>query len=83
MEPENLVLTAMKKAEGNDNRIVIRFYEAEGNESTARIQLSIPIRKAWRASLIEYDEEPIKPTPEGSLEFTVKPWEIVTIKVEV
>jgi len=83
LEPSNLILTAMKKAEGDDSRIVIRFYEAEGNESTARIQLSKPIRKAWRASLIEYDEEPLRPSADGSLEFSVKPWEIVTIKVAV
>ncbi|HUZ47662.1 MAG TPA: glycosyl hydrolase-related protein [Terriglobia bacterium] len=83
LEPANLVLTAMKKAEGSDNQIVIRFYEAEGNKTSARIKLAKPIRKAWRASLIEYDEGPIDPTPEGSLEFTVKPWEIVTIKLAV
>ncbi|HUZ47501.1 MAG TPA: glycosyl hydrolase-related protein [Terriglobia bacterium] len=83
LEPSNLVLTAMKKAEGNDDRIVIRFYEAEGNKSTARIRLFKPIRKAWRASLIEYDEESMRPKADGSLEFPVGPWEIVTIKVQV
>ncbi|HVA00647.1 MAG TPA: glycosyl hydrolase-related protein [Terriglobia bacterium] len=83
LEPSNLILTAMKKAEGNDNRIVIRFYEAEGNESTARIRLPKPIRKAWLASLIEYDEEPLQVSADGSVEFPVKPWEIVTIKVAV
>jgi alpha-mannosidase len=83
LEPSSLVLTAMKKAEGNDQRIVIRFYEAEGNESTARVELSKPIRQAWRASLIEYDEAPLQPLRDGRLEFLVKPWEIVTIKVAV
>jgi alpha-mannosidase len=83
LEPSNLILTAMKKAEGDDNRIVLRFYEAEGNESTARIRLPKSIRKAWRASLIEYDEEPLRPSEDGALEFPVKPWEIVTVKVAV
>ncbi len=80
IEPDNLVVTAMKKGE-DDDRIVIRFYEAEGNESTAHVRLPAPILRAWKTSLIEEDESAIQPLHDGSLEFTVRPWEIVTIKV--
>jgi alpha-mannosidase len=81
LEPQNLILTALKKSE-DDGRLVIRFYEAEGFETPARVSCAKPIAKAWRASLIEYDEEPLHPSADGSLQFSVKPWEIVTIKVE-
>ncbi|MDE3180962.1 MAG: hypothetical protein KGM47_15050 [Acidobacteriota bacterium] len=80
--PLNLVLTAMKKSE-DDDRIVVRFYEAEGFESEARIRLSRPIRQAWKASLIEEDEGPLTPHADGSLLLPVKPWEIVTLKIRV
>jgi alpha-mannosidase len=82
LEPHNLVLTALKKSE-DDDRIVLRFYEAEGDKTTARIALSRPIKKAWRASLIEEDELELKPRGDGSLELPVGPWEIVTLKLAV
>ena len=82
LDPANLILTAMKKAE-DDDRIVIRFYEAEGNKTTACIRLQAPIRQAWKASLIEEDEMAIHPFEDGSIRMEVAPWEIVTLKVAV
>ena len=82
LDPQNLVLTAMKKGE-DDDRIVLRFYEAEGNECRAQIRMPKPIRQAWRTSLIEEDQEPLPVVGDGRLEFAVKPWEIVTLKVAV
>ena len=82
LDPANLILTAMKKCE-DDNRILIRFYEAEGNRSTACIRLQVPIWQAWKASLIEDDEATIVPSENGSLRIVVSPWEIVTLKVAV
>jgi len=82
LDPHNLVLTAMKKGE-DDDRIVLRFYEAEGNECRAQIRMPKPIRQAWRTSLIEEDQEPLPVVGNGRLEFAVKPWEIVMLKVAV
>jgi alpha-mannosidase len=80
--PRNLVLTAMKKSE-DDDRIVVRFYEAEGNATVAHIKLDAPIRRAWKASLIEEDEEPIEPLADGTVRCAVGSWEIVTLKFAV
>ena len=80
IEPSNLVITAMKKSE-DDNRIVLRFYEAEGTEGYARIRFARPVKQAWRTNLIEDDEEPLSPLGDGSLQIAVKPWEIVTLKI--
>jgi alpha-mannosidase len=80
LDPPNLVLTALKKSE-DDERIVVRFYEAEGNECRARIGMSKPIRHAWRTSLIEEEQEPLQVLGDGRLEFAVRPWEIVTLMV--
>lgn len=79
LEPANLVLTALKKSE-DDDRLVLRFYEAEGFETPARIRFASPIKRAWRANLIEDDESPLEPLADGSLQIAVKPWEIVTLK---
>ena len=72
----------MKKSE-EDDRIVLRFYETEGDRSTARVKLSAPAPQASRSSLIEEDEEAIKPLPDGSIELAVGPWEIVTLKIAI
>jgi len=82
LDPSNLVLTAMKKSEDGE-RIVLRFYEAEGNECRAQIRLSKPVHQAWRSSLIEEDQEVLQPLGNGRLELAVRPWEIVTLKVAV
>jgi alpha-mannosidase len=82
LDPPNLILTAMKKSEDGDH-ITIRFYEAEGDISQARIQMPKSIRQAWKTNLIEENEEALQPLENGTLEFSVGPWEIVTIKVAV
>jgi alpha-mannosidase len=82
LDPQNLILTAMKKSE-NGNFVTIRFYEAEGSDCTARVHLSRNIREAWRTNLIEENEEALRPLKDGTLEMTIRPWEVVTIKVAV
>jgi alpha-mannosidase len=82
VEPANLILTAMKKSE-DDDRIVLRFYEAEGKGGRARVHLARPIKHACRASLIEEDQEDLQTSADGAVEFAVTPWEIVTIKLAI
>lgn len=82
LRPHNLVLTAMKKAEDGDG-IILRFYEGEGNKTTARIKFHLPVRQAWKANLIEEEEMPIPTNGDGSIALDVGPWEIVTLKVAV
>jgi len=80
LAPGNLVLTALKKSE-DDDQLVIRFYEAEGFECQAQLRFPKRATQARRANLIEDDEESLPIDADGSLNFRVKPWEIVTLKV--
>jgi alpha-mannosidase len=73
-------VTALKVCE-DDGSLVLRFYEAEGLESQARIRFSRSVRQAWRTNLIEEEPQPLPVSSDGALEFFVKPWEIVTVKV--
>lgn len=82
IEPHNLVLTMFKKAE-DENRLALRFYEAEGNQATARIRFIQPIRKAWLTNLTEEDEHELPVAADGTLEMPVSPWKIITLKLEV
>ena len=80
LKPLNLVLTALKKSE-DDNQVVVRFYEAEGHECEAQLRFSGRAVQARRANLIEDNEGSLPVDADGSLRLRVNPWEIVTVKV--
>ena len=82
LEPHNLILSAMKKCEDDDS-VIVRFYEAEGNISTARIRLARPIVNAYRTNLLEEVAGRIDVMTDGSIELLVGPWEIVTVRLKV
>jgi len=52
---DNLMITAIKKAEDDDS-IVVRLVEIEGKDTSATLRLNFPIQSAAQTSLIE--EEP-------------------------
>ena len=82
LEPGNLIMTALKKSE-DDNTLALRFYEAEGQYTRARVHLAQPIRGAWQTNLIEEEPKPIPVNSQGVLEFDINPWEIVTLRLAV
>ncbi len=77
--PENVVLTAMKKAEDDDS-LILRFYEWAGKNTDVKIQLPPGAQAAQEADLME------RPTGSLSLQANMvtvptKPYEIKTVKV--
>lgn len=58
IEPENLIISVLKKAEDSDN-LILRFYETEGKQSTAQISLSEPIDAVHKTDLLENSLEEI------------------------
>lgn len=80
VEPENLVLTALKRSESGDG-LVLRFYESAGKGVQARIQLPAAARAAFETNLMEKQE---KELPAGKeIMVDVKPYEIKTIEVRL
>ncbi len=79
--PENVVLTAMKKAE-DANALILRAYEWAGKETVAKFQVPPGAVSATATNLME--------TPEGgALDITgnvvrtpIHPYEILTIRVD-
>lgn len=80
LEPDNLVLAALKKAE-DDDALVMRFFETCGTECRARIGLPEQVRRAWTVNLIE-DVESEVAIEKGTIEVDVGPFEIVSLKLE-
>jgi alpha-mannosidase len=79
LEPENLVLTAVKKAE-DDDALIFRFYEFAGRQTEAHLKLPPGATQAAETNLMEvpqhdlalHDSEAVLPTG---------PYEIKCIKV--
>jgi alpha-mannosidase len=83
LEPANLVMTALKKNEDDDS-VTLRFFEAEGRAKVrAHVKLFRPIRQAWKTNLIEEEPVPLTVNSDGIVKLDVRPWEIVTLKLQV
>ncbi len=79
IEPANVVLTAVKKAEDDDG-LVMRFYEWAGKEGDVTLQAPSGARSATETDLMEKGggELPLK---DGKVTVHTKPYEIKTVKV--
>ncbi len=80
ISPHNLVLSALKKADDSDD-VILRFFETKGEETTAKIELFRRIERVTVVNLLEQEEYELKPD-RNRLRFEVKPFEIVTLKLE-
>ena len=85
IEPENIILSALKKAEEGDE-VIIRFYETQGEETDAEITLFREPKTVKAVNLLEEENEEVEKELKiegGRIELTLKPFEIVTLKVKI
>jgi len=79
LQPENIVLTAAKKAEDDDS-LVLRFYEWAGKETDAKLRLPAGAEKASETDLMEKPLAELS-VQDGTVTVHTKPHEIKTIRV--
>jgi hypothetical protein len=82
VEPENLILTAMKKAEDSD-ALILRFYESAGRATSGTIHVPPGAASATVTNLMEHPEGQALPI-KGSEEINVpaSPYSIVSVQVQ-
>ncbi|MDR3752596.1 MAG: glycoside hydrolase family 38 C-terminal domain-containing protein [Terracidiphilus sp.] len=80
VDPENVILTTVKKAE-DDNALILRVYEWAGSTSRVRIHLPHGALSAVETNLMEMPEGAPLPVQNDSAILEVKPYSINTIKV--
>ena len=73
------ILETAKQAEDSED-VIFRLYEAYGRRSSGSIRFALPVREASLCDLMEGNEEPLSVT-DNAVELTLKPFEIVTLKV--
>jgi len=80
LEPEELVISAIKKAEDSDE-LVIRFYNISDQKVTGKLSTPQQIQKAVMTNLLE---EPLAEVQvsDGSLILSVERHQIVTLKLK-
>ena len=82
IEPRNVILTALKKAE-DDNSLIFRFFEFEGRASQVRLTLPEAGSRAVETNLMEKEEQPLSLHSGGKeILMSIMPYEIKSVKVE-
>jgi alpha-mannosidase len=79
VQPENVVLTATKKAEDGD-ALILRFYEWAGKESDVKLRLPSGAQAASETDLMERPVADLS-LQDGAVTVHTKPYEIKTICV--
>jgi alpha-mannosidase len=80
VEPDTVVLTAVKKAEDGDAWI-LRFYEFAGKATDVKIRLPRPPKAVVEVNLVEREIGPVT-AHEREVIVPTKPYEIKTVRIE-
>ena len=79
VQPENIVLTAVKKAEDDDG-LILRFYESAGKEADVKLQLPPGAESAAETDLMEKYVAPLS-VQNDTITVHTRPYEIRTVEV--
>jgi len=80
IEPSNVVLSTIKQPEAtDDNSIIVRVYESAGLLTVARLRV-VGMVSCERSDLRE-NPGTLMPTQDDCVQFQLKPYEIVTLRV--
>ncbi len=84
VDQDNVIVTAMKKAEDDMESIVIRFYEFIG-QTTTSVKLTLPntISDACKCSILEKNTDTITAVDDRTVTVETDAWSIETIKVKL
>lgn len=81
-QEDGVMLETLKMAEDGTG-VILRFYEHHGMNHEMNVQWKLPVKKAYRCDILERPTgEKLPMVGEGFL-LTVKPYEIVTVKLTV
>jgi alpha-mannosidase len=82
VEPEGVIIESVKRAEDEDDTLVVRLYEADGRHTEGTVTFDVPVSGAVETNLIE-DEQTELAVTDGQIDLAFEPFEIQTIAVEL
>ncbi len=80
VQSENVVVTAVKRAE-DDNALIVRFYEWAGKDGDVKLQLPPGAQTASETNLMEKPAGNLS-LSNGAVSVPTKPYEIKTVKIQ-
>ncbi|MFI8387013.1 alpha-mannosidase [Streptomyces sp. NPDC085540] len=84
VDEDAVVVEAVKLAEDRSGDVIVRLYESRGGRARATLTAGFPITHAVESDLLE---RPLAgsavgvPTPEGRIPLTLRPFQIVTVRL--
>jgi alpha-mannosidase len=80
VKPENVILTALKKAE-DENGLIFRVYESAGKSGDVQIHIPKGATGATVTNLMEKAEGAELKVSGDTVTTAIHPWEILTVRV--
>lgn len=77
----NIIIDSIKKAEDSEE-IILRVYEAHGEQREATLEFGFPVQKTFECDLLENTINNLK-TSKTKLKLKFKPFEVKTLKVSL
>lgn len=82
IEPDNVLVTAFKKAEfGSSQDYILRLKETSGRESQVKIMFKVPVQNATLCSLTEIPMDSSLSLPVKPIELKLSPFEVATVRL--
>lgn len=82
VKQDNVVLTALKKAEDSD-ALLLRVYEWAGKLGNVQVTVPEGAKAAYLTNLMEEPEgQPLAVSPSSEITFAVHPYEIVSLRID-
>ncbi|MGQ9541471.1 MAG: alpha-mannosidase [Armatimonadota bacterium] len=78
---DGVIIESVKKAE-DEPAVIVRLYESYNSRGEVVVTTGLPVREAVLCDLLEREIQSL-PLEDGSFTFTIRPFEIVTVKLRL
>jgi alpha-mannosidase len=78
-EQPNIVIETIKRAE-DGNGIIVRLYESQRRRGVVTLNAGFELAEVWHTNLLEHNDKQLS-TQGNQVSFSVKPYEIVTLRL--
>ncbi|WP_274563412.1 alpha-mannosidase [Streptomyces spiramyceticus] len=84
VDNDSVVVEAVKLAEDRSGDVIVRLYEAGGGRATAKLATAFPVKTLTETDLLERplpDAAVYEPASDGTLRLTLRPFQILTLRL--
>ena len=75
-----VIIETIKGSEDGCGDVIVRLYESMRQRGPVTLRTAFPLAAAWRTNLLEENQAPL-PHQDHAVSFTLRPYEIVTLRL--